>query len=673
MSALPPLRPDLRVEPDPDGAGALLLDPLAGRWHRVGAAALAMLKEWDGGTRGAVLARSGAQETELDALLQRLDASGLVLNHERRPPPEHRGPLHRIMHGYLFVRIPLVDPTLALDRLVPSLRPVLCRGTVWTLLLMAVIGLALAARHAAEIERQLTGLVGLDGALWLAMSFVVAKLVHEAGHAICARAMGAHVPTLGIAFMVLWPVLYTDTSDAWRLPARKRLVIDAAGVLAEGTLAIVALWAWLILPDGGARDAALMLATVGLIGSVAVNLNPFMRFDGYHLLADLWRMPNLQPRAFAMGRWRMREALFALGEPPPEPLPPVRRRLIVLYAWTTWLYRLALFIGIALLVYHMAFKALGIILFAVEIGWFVLRPLRDEAREWWSRRRRIARGRRLAWIGGAGGTALVLFVPWSGTVVAPAVLAPVSLALHAPEPGILVFPPDDGATLALGDKVLGLASPALEGVRRERRAAIEVEAARQHRAAVDRSTMVEWRVSYDRVVAAETALASVTERLDALHRPAPRSGTVVDVPPDLRAGQWVARERSLGRLLTGTARVDAYVPEAAWERVHVAEEAVFVPYRLDRASVPLASPRIGEVGRRLAHPILAARNGGSLALVPDAEGDRLRGAHVRLAFDSPAVPERAVVGTVRLRARRTSLASRIARRLAAVAIREAEL
>ena len=60
-----------------------------------------------------------------------------------------------------------------------------------------------------------------------------------------------------------------------------------------------------------------------------------------------------------------------------------RRNLLILYAWSTWVYRFFLFIGIALLVYFFAFKLLGIILFAVEIIWFIGLPIGKEVLAWW--------------------------------------------------------------------------------------------------------------------------------------------------------------------------------------------------------------------------------------------------------------------------------------------------
>ncbi len=87
---------------------------------------------------------------------------------------------------------------------------------------------------------------------------------------------------MGVAFMVLAPTLYTDASDAWRLKERrKRLLIDAAGVLTEMAIAAIALFLWAFLPNGPWRSAMFFISATAWIMSVAVNLSPFMRFDGY--------------------------------------------------------------------------------------------------------------------------------------------------------------------------------------------------------------------------------------------------------------------------------------------------------------------------------------------------------------------------------------------------------
>ena len=192
---------------------------------------------------------------------------------------------------------------------------------------------------------------------------------------------------MGVAFLVMFPVLYTDTTDAWKLQSRRdRLRIVTAGVRTELYLALIATFLWGVLPDGSLRSAAFFIATTSWVTSVLVNISPFMRFDGYYAFSDLIGVENLQQRAFELGRWRLRRWLWGLNDPLPEPMPRRRARLLILYAWGTWLYRFFLFLGIALLVYHFFFKVLGIFLFIVEVLWFIVMPIFKEVRTWRERR-----------------------------------------------------------------------------------------------------------------------------------------------------------------------------------------------------------------------------------------------------------------------------------------------
>jgi hypothetical protein len=49
----------------------------------------------------------------------------------------------------------------------------------------------------------------------LTLGFV--KVLHELGHGLMAKRFGCRVPTMGVAFLVLWPVAYTDTNEVWKL------------------------------------------------------------------------------------------------------------------------------------------------------------------------------------------------------------------------------------------------------------------------------------------------------------------------------------------------------------------------------------------------------------------------------------------------------------------------
>ncbi|MFV0371668.1 MAG: site-2 protease family protein [Azonexus sp.] len=219
--------------------------------------------------------------------------------------------------------------------------------------------------------------------LGFALALVVSKTLHELGHAVVATRLGVRVAHMGVAFLVMWPMLYTDTGESWRLRShRQRLAISIAGVSVEMALAGLATLAWALLDDGALRQAALYLATTGWVLSLALNASPFMRFDGYFILSDVLDFPNLHERAGAQARVWLRRNLLGLNDPWPEMLARKTRRALIVFAFTTWLYRLIVFLDIALMVYFFFFKALGIFLMLVELVWFIARPAWSELAVW---------------------------------------------------------------------------------------------------------------------------------------------------------------------------------------------------------------------------------------------------------------------------------------------------
>ena len=154
-----------------------------------------------------------------------------------------------------------------------------------------------------------------------------------------------------------------------------------------------------------------------------INISPFMRFDGYYVFADYLKVENLQPRAFALAKWKLRQWVFGFKHKPPEQINNQKQNLIIVYAWATWIYRFFLFLGIALLVYYFAFKILGIFLFVVEIVWFILLPIFREIREWWRLRSNIYFS--LQFVRSIlilGALAFIIFYPWKSSQKTPAIL-----------------------------------------------------------------------------------------------------------------------------------------------------------------------------------------------------------------------------------------------------------
>ena len=68
----------------------------------------------------------------------------------------------------------------------------------------------------------------------------------------------------------------------------------------ELVLAVFSTLLWALAPEGGAKNVLFVLASTTWVMTLAINLSPFMRFDGYFVLSDLLDFPNLHERATAL-------------------------------------------------------------------------------------------------------------------------------------------------------------------------------------------------------------------------------------------------------------------------------------------------------------------------------------------------------------------------------------
>ncbi|NNJ84689.1 MAG: M50 family metallopeptidase, partial [Gammaproteobacteria bacterium] len=442
MTPLPPLRDELALYPGApanDGSPTWLIhDPIRNRFFHIGWGSFEIISRWALGDP-AVVSQQVCDETTLtvtddDVLatvrflvtnhllrVQNAEGTAYLLDFMTRAKQSW---FRRLLLNYLFFKIPLIRPDRFLSATVGRLSWIGSRPFIAITVLSLILGLGLVIRQWDVFVATFVDTLTWDGFARYLLALVVAKFAHEFAHAYTAKHFGCRIPTMGIAFLVLWPLFYTDTTETWKLQARRqRMMVGAAGMMAELTLAAYATLAWSFLPQGGLRDAAFTLAAVAWISSLAINLLPFLRFDGYYLLSDWLEIPNLHQRAFAFGRWWLREALFALGEPPPERFAARRTRFLVLFAFLVWIYRFFLFVGIALLVYHFFVKVVGIVLFVVEIGWFILRPMVIEIRAWSMYKNTIVRSRRTRVSVVFLGLLIALgSVPWHGRITAPALL-----------------------------------------------------------------------------------------------------------------------------------------------------------------------------------------------------------------------------------------------------------
>ncbi len=114
---------------------------------------------------------------------------------------------------------------------------------------------------------------------------------HEFGHAAAARRGGATPGVMGAGLYLVWPAFYTDVTDSYRLGRAGRLRTDLGGLYFNAIVAVVTVGLWFLI-----RYDALLLLVATQILHMLRQLLPFVRFDGYHVLADLTGVPDLFQR-----------------------------------------------------------------------------------------------------------------------------------------------------------------------------------------------------------------------------------------------------------------------------------------------------------------------------------------------------------------------------------------
>ena len=702
---LPPLRENLKILPDDtSGSGELWMiqDPVRNLYFQIGWREFSILACWRHGDPSAVVEAVQSQTT-LDIDEQDIEDVRHFLEHneliglsgsedfekwrEKRAAVSKKSILTWVQKG-MFLRIPLLRSTEPVLQAIAPLAGLFFRRGFWIMVgLTALIGGYMALRQWDAFLAHLTRLASLEGATYSVIALAFSKIFHEFAHASTAHRYGVRVPTMGVAFMVFWPVLYSDTTDSWRLFDRtKRLRIAAAGVLVELALASFALLAWGVLPQGLLRDGAFVLASVAWVMTIVINLNPLMKFDGYYLLADWLGIDNLHPRAFAMGTWLLRRIFFDLQLPCPEPdLPRAQQRFLMMLCYAVWLYRIFLALGIAFLIYAFFFKALGIVIMIMAVMALLGIPIYKEIKEIWMQRDKIKTLWRPAMTGlGLCCILAVVIIPWHGRISVSALLqAGSETIIYPPIPGHLIaVEVSTGALVAQDDVLFRLESPQLEWDIERLETRVRSLALRIARVRGSTTDIKQEPILRRQFASAFSELKGLQEQQEQLVIRAPFAGRVMEMNSDLRAGLWVGDDFPLAVFAdTADTVAVAYLGESNLRYVQPGDPARFYPNAPDMAVVDMTVMDINPTSAQiLTDHVLAAPLGGDVpAQRSEQSGGDFSSQHYipqtavfRVRMQSPDSVSHlyAVRGTAYIDGEKRSIIGELWRRAVGVLIRE---
>lgn len=669
-----PLREELQLlsaPPGLDGAPQWTVhDPVRNRYFTIDWVTFEILSRWALEDPARILEAVNQRTTLRVDLKDYEHVFDFLLMHELMRLPGHESveaclskhaqrqqhPLMWLIHNYLFFRIPLIKTDAWLDRTAKYVALFYTRGFMKLTVMALLAGLYGLYSQADVFTTTFVDMLTLQGLLAYGAALIFVKAVHELAHAYTAKRFGCRVPTMGVAFLVLMPLAYCDTNDVWKIvDKRAKVLVDTAGILAELTIAAWSILVWTLAPPGLVKTVAYVLGTTTWVNTLLINVSPFMRFDGYYALADYLGVANLHARSSALAAWQLRRLLFGVREPPPEQLPGRLAQFLIGFAAVTWVYRLAVFLSIAVLVYHFFIKLLGIVLFAIEIVWFVVLPIALELKSWYERRQDLMPpgNRTRVWIV-ATALAAILVVPWDLRIRDTGVLKPeYRHYVYVPESAQVVSHlPSNGLEVARGGLLVSLHSPELE-----KRTALSENDLRalQWRlgsAGFDsdlRHTLQSNAGLAESVVHDLQSLAALRATMNPI---APWDGNYYELLPDVQQGDWVSKGTNIGVLIKKTAWiVEGYFPEEDLPRLQLGNAGVFFPetpgrsrYHVTIASIEPSPIKVVE------DSLYSSDTGGTIVtravnnkLVPDRPYYRVVFRVVEQGLDEPIMRGRVVV------------------------------
>lgn len=539
----------------------------------------------------------------------------------------------------LSPRLPLLYPDRFLSRTLSWVRWMLHPAMLFVWLLLVLSAGVTALMHWDALTLYGAQRIN-DPRSWVMLVFLypLIKSLHELGHGYAARAGGAEVNEMGVTFMVFVPVPYVDASEASVLPNKNwRMLVGAAGIFVELLLASVALFAWLSLSDGLARDAAFALMLIGGVSTLMFNGNPLLRFDGYYVFSDAIEIPNLATRSARYYGYLVKRYLLGLTFLKAPATAPGERRWFLVYAAASTVYRIIIAIGIAVFLINtipVLGTLLGVWLVSVQLLLPLARQLHFLLFNDVLTGKRLLAGLRIGTLAAAL-ISVVTLVPFpQRTQVDGIVLMPEQAVIRAEIDGFLLQQSvTDNTLVKRGDILFTLSDPQIDAEITELKARVRELRARRDAFGLDQP--LEREIQTQRLVEAQADLVERKRRHALLTRVSPADG-ILRTP---------LNQNHVGRLIR-QGDLLAYVANQGKAKIRVAatqEDAIKIRTAVQHISVRLTDLSSTELSGELLREVPAGSDvlpsaalgssGGGSIMVDARDEQGLRTLHNIYAFE----------------------------------------
>jgi putative peptide zinc metalloprotease protein len=527
--------------------------------------------------------------------------------------------------GALFLRVPLINPDAFLDRTADFVKPLFTRAALFAWVLMMTAGGWILFQRWDDFRHPFHSLLAHETLWFLWVTLIVLKLVHEFGHAYACKILGGRVPEMGVFLIALTPCAYVDASSAWGFPRlRDRVVVSLAGVYFESIIAVLALLVWNGTDHPVLGACAHHVVVLSTAVTLAFNLNPLMRYDGYYVLSDLTGIPNLRQQALRQWQTWLKRVVLGIPSPPtrdPRSLP--LRGFLGLYGVASAGYKVTLVLAICTMI-AMRFYLPGLLLAALFLLGMVAGTVgRLLTYLWRDPETRGIRPRAVV----CGLLVLVLppiavtAVPIPGSVVLPGILQTDNdTMVYAQTDGSLEASAITmGSRVESGQPVVRLENDLVRSHLEETRA--ETELARLIARGSALAGPRDGVTAQLRLARAEERLDQARREFDQLTLVAPVSGLVTRLSDERREGRFVRQGETLATVAAGSWIVRCLATAEEFARVGP-QVGQMVRVRIATEGVPELYGTVTHVAgtgsSRVFSPLLARSGGGTIPVAPDS-------------------------------------------------------
>jgi len=197
----------------------------------------------------------------------------------------------------------------------------------------------LALDHYVEDHNTATLASGdCDRGLWHMVVFypvvLCILLIHELGHAAAGYRFGIKPKEIGAGLYLIFPVLYTDVTEVWRLGKLKRTIVNLGGIYFQLLINLLLIW-YLVDHFGDFAQINTSRYLIQLnVATIFINAVPFLKFDGYWIYSDLFSLPNLRRQSILYIRKVASAVIPALRKParPNDPEVDLKNPFLLVYS-----------------------------------------------------------------------------------------------------------------------------------------------------------------------------------------------------------------------------------------------------------------------------------------------------------------------------------------------------